>query len=127
MSTTVTPSLQARLSLYETMTTIRRFEEVALELRVQEAAQGSMHLAGGQEAIPTGVLSVLGAEDRVVSTYRGHGWAIACGVPLGPLMAEICQRASGVNGGGGGAGDRPRPGHRFVGEHPRARRGGPHP
>ncbi len=50
-----------------------------------------------------GALAALDAGDRVVATYRGHGWAIACGVPLERLMAEVCQRATGVNGGRGGS------------------------
>src|SRR3954468_21073254 len=116
MTATATSSAELLRSLYRTMLTIRRFEELALDLRTQDVAQGSMHLCAGQEAVPAGALSVLGADDRVASTYRGHGWAIACGVPLDALLAEICQRATGINGGRGGSAYLTAPQYRFVGE-----------
>jgi 2-oxoisovalerate dehydrogenase E1 component len=91
------------LDAYRSMLTVRRFEERVLELRRADVFAGSTHLCAGQEAVPVGALAALGPGDRVVATYRGHGWAIACGVPLERLMAEICQRATGVNGGRGGS------------------------
>jgi 2-oxoisovalerate dehydrogenase E1 component len=66
--------------------------------------------------VPVGALAALESDDRVVATYRGHGWAIAAGVPLDGLMAEICQRAGGVNGGRGGSPYASAPEHRFFGE-----------
>src|SRR4051812_49975236 len=127
MTATATSSAELLRSLYRTMLTIRRFEELALDLRTQEVAQGSMHLCAGQEAVPAGALSVLGADDRVASTYRGHGWAIACGVPLDALLAEICQRATGINGGRGGAGDPDPPPEPLRRGEPLLRRGSSHP
>src|SRR5919108_1932420 len=91
------------LETYRSMVTIRRFEERVLELRRADVFAGSIHLCAGQEAVPVGALAALDRGDRVVATYRGHGWALACGVPLEQLMAEVCQRASGVNGGRGGS------------------------
>jgi 2-oxoisovalerate dehydrogenase E1 component len=88
---------------YRRMATIRRFEERALELVTDGAIEGSIHLCLGQEAIPVGALEALGEHDRVLATYRGHGWAIACGVPLAGLLGELCQRAEGINGGRGGS------------------------
>src|SRR5918995_1010478 len=91
------------LDAYRSMLTIRRFEERVLELRKADVFAGSVHLCAGQEAVPVGALAALDGDDRVVATYRGHGWALACGVPPEPLMAEVCQRATGVNGGRGGS------------------------
>jgi 2-oxoisovalerate dehydrogenase E1 component len=91
------------LDAYRSMLTIRRFEERVLELRRADVFAGSIHLCAGQEAVPVGALAALDSADRVVATYRGHGWALACGVPLDRLMAEVCQRAPGVNGGRGGS------------------------
>jgi 2-oxoisovalerate dehydrogenase E1 component len=105
-----------RLDAYRSMFTIRRFEERVLELRRADQFAGSTHLCAGQEAIPVGALAALGPEDRVVATYRGHGWAIACGVPLPALMAEICHRATGVNGGRGGSAHLMAPEHGLLGE-----------
>ena len=47
---------------------------------------------------------------------RGHGWAVACGIPLPTLFAEILGRASGTNGGRGGSAYLSSPEHRFLGE-----------
>src|SRR4051812_19039364 len=93
------PSLDA----FRQMAVIRRFEERALELSIEGVIAGSVHLCLGQEAIPVGAMSVLEARDRVLTTYRGHGWAIACGVPLDALLGELCQKADGINGGRGGS------------------------
>jgi 2-oxoisovalerate dehydrogenase E1 component len=91
------------IDAYRSMLTVRLFEERVFELRRADVFAGSIHLCAGQEAVPVGALAALDPDDRVVATYRGHGWAIACGVPLDRLMAEICQRATGVNGGRGGS------------------------
>jgi 2-oxoisovalerate dehydrogenase E1 component len=59
--------------------------------------------ATGQEAIAAALGTVLRTDDQLVSTYRGLHDQIAKGVPLGPLVAEILTRGTGVNGGKGGA------------------------
>jgi TPP-dependent pyruvate/acetoin dehydrogenase alpha subunit len=73
-----------RVEAYERMQRIRRFEECCQRLTVgpDPAIVGSIHLCAGQEAIPVGAVSALDERDRVLATYRGHGWAIECGVPL---------------------------------------------
>jgi len=98
------------------MLTIRRFEERVLELRMTDEIAGSVHLCGGQEAIPVGALAALEPEDRVIATYRGHGWALACEIPLVTMFAEILGRASGTNEGRGGSAYLSSPEHRFLGE-----------
>jgi 2-oxoisovalerate dehydrogenase E1 component len=105
-----------RLEAYRSMLTVRRLEERVLDLRLADEFAGSTHLCAGQEAIPVGTLAALTPDDRVVATYRGHGWAIACGVPLAALMAEICQRATGINGGRGGSAHLMAPAHGLLGE-----------
>ncbi len=59
--------------------------------------------ATGQEGIAAALGTVLRADDRLVTTYRGLHDQIAKGVPLGPLVAEILAREDGVNAGKGGA------------------------
>jgi 2-oxoisovalerate dehydrogenase E1 component len=98
------------------MLLIRRFEERCLELSSQGEIAGSVHLCLGQEAIPVGAMQALGADDRVVATYRGHGWALARGVPVDPLLAEICQRRTGINGGRVGSPLIWAPEYGFIGE-----------
>lgn len=101
---------------YRQMATIRRFEEQILDLGREGVIAGSIHLCLGQEAIPVGTLAALQPQDRVLSTYRGHGWALACGTDPEALMAEIAQRATGVNGGRAGSPLLSDPEHGFLGE-----------
>lgn len=88
---------------YRRMALIRRFEEQCLDLGREGHIVGSVHLCLGQEAVPVGTVAALEPQDRVLSTYRGHGWALAAGSDPLALMAEIAQRAAGVNGGRGGS------------------------
>jgi 2-oxoisovalerate dehydrogenase E1 component len=104
------------LDLYRRMSVIRRFEERCLELSHAGVIKGSIHLCLGQEAIPVGACAALEPADRVIATYRGHGWAIARGVPLEPLLGEICQRADGLNGGRCGSPLLSAPEYGFFGE-----------
>lgn len=101
---------------YRRMVTIRRFEEQILDLGREGLIAGSIHLCLGQEAIPVGTLAALQDQDRVLSTYRGHGWALACGTDPKALMAEIAQRADGVNGGRAGSPLLSDPDNGFLGE-----------
>lgn len=101
---------------YRQMALIRAFEERCLELATEGLVAGSVHTCAGQEAVPVGAMAALDGADRVVATYRGHGWAIACGVPIDGLLGEICQRAGGVNGGRAGSPLLSAPEHRLLGE-----------
>src|SRR5271163_3699435 len=98
------------------MYTIRRFEERVLALVTDREITGSVHLCIGQEAIPAGACTVLEPDDAVVATYRGHGWAIARGVPLTEMFAELLGRQSGIGGGRGGSAYLMAPAYGFLGE-----------
>jgi 2-oxoisovalerate dehydrogenase E1 component len=104
------------IEAYRSMTVIRQFESRCLELSRSGVVQGSIHLSFGQEAIPVGVCAALQPKDRVLATYRGHGWALARGVPQVPLLAEVCQRAGGINGGRCGSPLLSAPEYGFFGE-----------
>jgi TPP-dependent pyruvate/acetoin dehydrogenase alpha subunit len=91
------------LELYRRMRFIRRFEDEVQSLFQQGLVHGTTHLCSGQEAGPVGVASVLGDEDRVAGTYRGHGHALALGVDPTALLAELLGRATGVCGGRAGS------------------------
>lgn len=54
--------------------------------------------------------------DTVFATYRGHGWALACGSEPSALLAELMGRSAGTNGGRGGSAYLSDPGHGFYGE-----------
>ena len=95
----------------------------AFEAKVQELSQtsppviaGSAHLCAGQEAVPLGAIAGLHEDDQIVSTYRGHGWALGSGLDPAAVMAEICHRATGLNGGRAGSAYFMAPGTRFIGE-----------
>jgi TPP-dependent pyruvate/acetoin dehydrogenase alpha subunit len=97
----VTPDLQARL--YTTMVLIRKFEEKIVALSQEPyRLPGMQILANGQEAVATGVVSALEAEDIIVSNHRSHGHLLARDADLNSLMAEIMAKADGVNGGKAG-------------------------
>lgn len=104
------------VDLYKSMARIRYLETRCRELSRDGFVQGSIHLCAGQEAVPVGVVGALRPEDRVLATYRGHGWALACGVPLAELLGEICHRAGGVNGGRSGSAMLNAPSYGFLGE-----------
>ena len=91
------------LSLLSGMIRIRRFEDRCAELYTREKIRGFLHLYDGEEAIAVGVIPVLGDDDRVVATYREHGHALARGVPMPQVMAEMFGKAEGCSGGRGGS------------------------
>jgi TPP-dependent pyruvate/acetoin dehydrogenase alpha subunit len=91
------------LDAYRTMRTIRGFEQTLNELSLAGRVPGFLHLYAGEEAVAAGVCLHLGERDWVASTHRGHGHSIAKRVELGPMMAEIFGRATGVCKGKGGS------------------------
>ncbi len=89
--------------LLREMLRIRRFEERCVELYSAAKIRGFLHLYIGEEAIATGVMATLEEDDAVVSTYREHGHAIAKGIGMGPIMAEMFGKVDGVARGRGGS------------------------
>ncbi len=85
------------------MIRIRRFEGKCAELYTHEKIRGFLHLYDGEEAVAMGVIPVLGANDRIVATYREHGHALARGIAMGPILAEMYGKANGCSGGRGGS------------------------
>ena len=86
------------------MLEIRRFEERVEKLFLVEGELiGPCHLYLGQEAIAVGVIRALRNEDIIVSTYRGHGHALARGVPMEMLMGELYGKEIGTCKGLGGS------------------------
>ena len=93
----------ALLDAWRTMLTIRAFEEQVQRLFQKGEILGTTHLYIGQEAVATGVETALTPEDYVAATYRGHGHALARGVDVTALAAEMLGRATGVCGGRAGS------------------------
>jgi len=94
---TAKPHLRSEhlLGLLTDMTRIRRFEEKCAELYQQEKIRGFLHLYIGEEAIAAGAMQALTPADAVVATYREHGHALARGVPMDRVMAEMFGKAEG--------------------------------
>ena len=97
----VSPS--AMVELYRQMLIIRRTEEQLAAAHARGLVHGACHTYVGEEAIAVGVCAHLRADDSVFSTHRGHGHALAKGVPPRELMAELLGRATGVSRGRGGS------------------------
>jgi pyruvate dehydrogenase E1 component alpha subunit len=85
------------------MVRIRRFEERCVELYSAAKIRGFLHLYIGEEAIAAGVMAAIDDDDAIVSTYREHGHAIARGIGMGPIMAEMFGKVDGVSRGRGGS------------------------
>ncbi len=91
------------LSLFRTMLIIRKTEEELARCHQRGLIHGACHTYVGQEAIAAGVCAHLTNDDTVFSTHRGHGHALAKGMPPGELMAELFGRATGCSRGRGGS------------------------
>jgi 2-oxoisovalerate dehydrogenase E1 component len=96
-------SAEQLLALYRQMLLIRRCEEQLARCHQQGLIHGACHTYVGQEAIAAGVCAHLRADDVVFSTHRGHGHALAKGVPPRELMAELFGRETGCSRGRGGS------------------------
>lgn len=89
--------------LYSEMLRIRRFEAKCAELYQAQKIRGFLHLYDGEEAVAVGVMRALQARDAVVATYREHGQALARGVPMDRLLAEMMGKLQGCCRGRGGS------------------------
>ncbi len=92
-----------RLHLLRQMLRIRRFEERTVELYSATAIRGFLHLDIGEEACAVGVTGALAPDDAVVATYREHGHALARGMAMRAVMAELEGKVEGVSRGRGGS------------------------
>ncbi|MFM8728816.1 MAG: thiamine pyrophosphate-dependent enzyme, partial [Planctomycetaceae bacterium] len=96
-------SPESILKLYRTMQIIRQTEEELARCHQRGLVHGACHTYVGQEAIAAAVCAHLGPADSVFSTHRGHGHALAKGLPPHELMAELFGRVSGCSRGRGGS------------------------
>jgi 2-oxoisovalerate dehydrogenase E1 component len=91
------------VNFYATMRLLREFETRAGRHYRAGEMPGFIHLYVGEEAVATGVCAHLRRDDWITSTHRGHGHALAKGVPPEAVMDELWGRATGVCGGRGGS------------------------
>lgn len=105
-------SRETLLTMYRDMVTIRRYEETMAEAYMEGKTPafniaagpvpGEMHLAAGQEPVAVGVCAHLHKGDAIAGTHRPHHFAIAKGVDLNKMTAEIFGKATGLGRGKGG-------------------------
>ena len=113
------PSNEHLLWMYEKMVEIRDYEETMAKVYLEDKlppkiqkglafdigagpVPGEMHLSAGQEPVAVGVCAHLKREDTVVGAHRSHHFAIAKGVPLKPMTAELFGKDTGLSRGKGG-------------------------
>lgn len=92
----------ALLHLYEQLVLLRRFESITQIHNRKGEMPGFLHLYIGEEATAVGVMAHLRPTDWITSTHRGHGHALAKGVPAKAVMAELYGKATGCCQGRGG-------------------------
>ncbi|GAT35182.1 2-oxoisovalerate dehydrogenase E1 component [Terrimicrobium sacchariphilum] len=91
------------LRLYERMVLLRQSELAAQAAYKKGEMPGFIHLYVGQEAVAVGLCAHLRNDDWITSTHRGHGHALAKGMPVKSLFAELFARSTGCCGGRGGS------------------------
>ena len=94
---------ETRRTLLHSMLLQRRFEEKAAEAYALGKIGGFCHLYIGQEAVGTGVISLLRDDDYIITSYRDHGQALARGITARSVMAELFGRSDGCSKGKGGS------------------------
>ncbi len=96
-------SAEDKIELYAKMVRIRRFEERSLRAYQQGKIGGFLHLYIGQEAVAAGTVSVMGADDHVITAYRCHAHALGVGMEMNECMAELFGKHTGSSKGKGGS------------------------
>lgn len=86
------------------MLLIRRFEEKCAQMYGLQKIGGFCHLYIGQEAVAVGSIAALDlTKDYVLTGYRDHGHALACGMDPNSIMAELFGKVTGCSRGKGGS------------------------
>lgn len=96
---------------------MRKFEEKTGQLYGQQKIRGFCHLNIGQEAVVAGTMSVIKAEDSMITAYRDHAHAIAKGMSPNEAMAEMYGKVTGCSKGKGGSMHFFSKEHKFMGGH----------
>lgn len=102
---------------FEEMTLMRKFEEKSAQLYGQQKIRGFCHLYIGQEAVVAGTMSAITKDDNIITAYRDHAHALACGITPNEVMAELFGKVTGCSGGKGGSMHMFSKEHNFFGGH----------
>ncbi len=91
------------LKWYESMLLMRKFEEKAGQLYIQQKIRGFCHLYIGQEALVAGAVSATKPTDNYITAYRDHAHPIGLGMDPKYVMAELYGKKTGCTKGKGGS------------------------
>ena len=94
---------ELKIDMYKRMVMCRQFEDRVNSLFLQGRFPGTIHQSQGQEACAVGVCFALTKDDIITSTHRPHSHALARGVPVNQLMAELYAKKTGCCRGKGGS------------------------
>lgn len=103
---------EMRIWMFETMVKSRRFDNRLIEIYAEGKLPvfdfaagplpGELHSSNGQEPCAVGVCAHLGPDDSITAGHRPHHVAIARGVDMKRMAAEIFGRVDGLSAGRGG-------------------------
>ena len=96
-------TVEEKIEIQRRMLRIRMFDERASKMVKRGHIPGTVHTSIGQEAQVVGSTFALADGDYMSGNHRSHGHPIGKGSPLGPLMAELVGKATGVCKGKGGS------------------------
>ncbi len=99
----IDPSPSQMMDWYRQMVLIRAFEMRCAQSYQQQKIGGFCHLYVGQEAVAVGSIAAVRPSDYVITAYRDHGHAIARGMDIHPLFAELYGKKTGCSHGKGGS------------------------
>ncbi|KAJ6572161.1 dehydrogenase E1 component-domain-containing protein [Mycena capillaripes] len=91
------------LGMYRQMQTMRRMEMAADALYKAKLIRGFCHLAIGQEAVSVGLEAGITPDDRVITAYRCHPFAVLRGGTIKGVIGELLGRQAGMSNGKGGS------------------------
>ncbi|KAJ7323067.1 mitochondrial pyruvate dehydrogenase E1 component beta subunit [Mycena albidolilacea] len=99
----VTVTKDQLLGWYRQMQTMRRMEMAADALYKAKLIRGFCHLAIGQEAVSVGLEAAITPDDRVITAYRCHPFAVLRGGTIKGVIGELLGRQAGMSHGKGGS------------------------
>lgn len=92
-----------RVELLRQMLLSRYFDEKVNDLYAEGKVHGTAHFYVGQESVAVGAIAALKEGDVITSTHRGHGHAVAFGLDVDRMAAELLGQATGYCHGKGGS------------------------
>ena len=91
------------LEMFRKMEEIRRMDLKIAQLVKKGKVPGMTHMSVGEEAANDGAMVAVNDDEVLTSNHRGHGQAIAKGIDLNGMMAEILGKYTGTCKGKGGS------------------------